>query len=318
MTDTVLGFVLAVLGSISFGAYILPRKLSKLSVLDYQYWLAIVIAPFCIVVAIVAGAGLAMQPTMLGLSLLCGVIWTFGSLSYSSAVDNVGVTRSTPIKNMAPVFAAIYGIILFQEYSLANPVALAMTVSGVLFMVAAAFLIGRASALEHEKAFAYDVARSAEERRRSFGLGIAFSLGAAFFYGAYSAPLKYLFKKGVSAYAVCAWLGVGVLITTVLIYIVKERRLAPRFPGRREFLLAQGAGAIWTSGQLLGALAMLYIPMSISWPVSNLGTLVAVAWGVYIFKEVHIEKHIKEFALGLVLYVAGLTLLAMAAPGGHV
>ena len=63
---------------------------------------------------------------------------------------------------------------------------------------------------------------------------------------------------------------------------------------------------------------MIYIPMSISWPVSNLSTLVAVAWGVWIFKEVRIEKHLREVLIGLALYFAGLLLLAFAAPAGHV
>jgi glucose uptake protein GlcU len=318
LSKTALGFLISILGSVSFGAYILPRKLSRLSVLEYQFWLSLVIFPLCAIAAVLAGAGISLSPPMLGHAVLCGVLWTFGSLSYSAAVDNIGVTRSTPIKNMAPVFAAIYGILIFHEYTLNNPASLATALGGVACMAIAAYWIGGAGAPEHEKALAFNRARSEGERSSSFRRGILFSLSAAFFYGAYSLPLKFLFKHNVSAYSACAWLGAGVLITTLVILIFREHRVAPKFPGSREFLLAQSAGAIWTSGQVLGAVAMFYIPMSISWPISNLGTLVAVGWGVLLFKEVHIEAHVREFTLGLFVYVTGLALLAFAAPAGHV
>ena len=145
-----------------------------------------------------------------------------------------------------------------------------------------------------------------------------YSLSAAFFYGAYSVPLKWLFKHDVNVYTACAWLGIGVLASTVVAYAIKTKRLLPTWPGRREALLGATGGGIWTSGQVVGALAMLFIPMSISWPVSNLGTLVAIGWGVLIFNEVHIEKHKLEFAASLVIYVVGLVLLALAAPAGRV
>lgn len=318
LSDAALGFTLALLGSISFGAYILPRKLSGLSVLDYQYWLSIIVAIVCVLVAVFARADLLPRSDLLLYSFLCGPIWTLGSLSYSSAVDNIGVARSTPWKNFAPVFAAVYGIVLFHEYTLANPASLAMAVSGVGLMAAAAFLIGRAGAMEHERAFAFDVGRTQEERKQSFRKGMLFSASAAFFYGAYSIPLKHVFKNGVSPFSACAWLGLGVLVSSVAVYVFKTGRAAPKLPGKREIAIAQTGGAIWSAGQILGALAMIYIPMSISWPVSNLSTLVAVAWGIWVFKEVHLEKHIGEVLLGGGMYAIGLTLLALAAPYGHV
>lgn len=316
MTDVTIGFLLAITCSISFGAYILPRKLSKLSVLDYQYWVSLTIAPAMILIALLTASPLWVETTAISLGLLCGVLWTFGSLSYSAAVDNIGVTRSTPVKNLAPAFAAFYGIVFFNEYVITQPRELSMTLGGVALMVLAAYFIGRAGAQEHERARAFDVTADANQRKQSFKLGILYSLSAAFFYGAYSVPLKWLFKHDVSPYTACAWLGIGVLASTVVAYAIKTKRLLPAWPGKREAALGATAGGIWTSGQIVGALAMLYIPMSISWPVSNLGTLVAIGWGVMIFKEVRIEKHKLEFAASLVVYVAGLALLALAAPAG--
>lgn len=318
MSQTTVGFVLAILGSLSFGAYILPRKLSRLSVIEYQYWLSWIIATICLVVALIAGSPLLIRGDLLWLSFACGPIWTLGSLSYSAAVDNLGVARSTPVKNLAPVFAAFYGIVVFKEYTLQEPVALTMAITGVALMGAAAFLIGRVTATKHEKAFAFDVSRMAQERKASFVRGMLYSLSAAIFYGAYSIPLKVVFGAKVTPYTACAWLGLGVLASSLLVYVFASGRLFPRFPGWREVKIAQTAGAIWSAGQILGAAAMIYIPMSISWPVSNLSTLVAVAWGVWIFKEVQMEKHLKEVVFGLALYFVGLALLAFAAPAGHV
>ena len=318
MSDTAIGFILAFFGSLSFGTYILPRKLSKLPVLEYQYWLALAIAPVCVGTAIVAGSELLIQARLALIALSCGPLWTLGSLCYSSAVDNIGVARSTPIKNMAPVFAAVYGILIFHEFTIRDPVPLALTIGGVLLMTGAAVVIGRASALEHETAYAFTINRSEAERSRSFWLGALFSLGAAFFYGAYSIPLKYVLRNGVSPYTACAWLGVGVLVSSFIAYMIFRSRWAPKFPGWRQFRIAQLGGLIWSVGQITGSVAMIYIAMAISWPVTNLSTLIAVAWGVWIFKEIHLERHVREIIMSLSFYTIGLVLLALAASEGRV
>lgn len=286
--------------------------------MDYQFWLSIAVAPICVLVCLIAGEPLAGPRRLVLYSLACGLLWTFGSLSYCAAVDNLGVARSTPIKNLAPVFAAMYGILIFREYTLRSPLSLAMALGGVALMALGALIIGRVSAMENERAMAFRSGRSAAEKRTSFLTGILFSLSAAFFYGAYSVPLKYVFSQRMGAYTACAWLGIGVFLSTYMIYLFKERRFAPAFPGKREIQIAQTAGAIWTAGQILGALAMLYIPMSISWPISNISTLVAVGWGVWVFKEIHIGRHMRDVIASLVVYFVGLALLAGAAPGGHV
>ena len=169
MTDATIGFLLAITCSISFGAYILPRKLSKLSVLDYQYWVSLTIAPLMVAVALIAGIPLFVDAVSISLGILCGVLWTFGSLSYSAAVDNIGVTRSTPIKNLAPAFAAFYGIAFFSEYVITEPRALLMTVGGVALMVLAAYFIGRVGAQEHERARAFSLP-DADSRKHAFKL----------------------------------------------------------------------------------------------------------------------------------------------------
>jgi drug/metabolite transporter (DMT)-like permease len=318
LTNAGLGVSLALIGSVSFGAYILPRKVSKLTVVEYQYWLGITIVLVGLVVLVIAGSPLLAPSSQMLPAFICGPLWTIGSLCYSSAVDQIGVTRSTPVKNLAPVFAALYGIALFSEYTFAEPVPMAMAISGVLLMLLAAVMIARAGAHESEKAFAFDVSRTAGQRKRSMKLGIAYSFGAAFFYGSYSVPLKNVFRSGGDAYTAFAWLAVGVFVSSIAIFVVRERRLLPKKTPLRELAIAQAAGTIWSSGQLLGSLAMLYIPMSISWPISNISTLLAVVWGVVVFREVHLERHLKDVVAATALYACGLVLLVLAAPQGHV
>jgi methyl-accepting chemotaxis protein len=137
-------------------------------------------------------------------------------------VDNIGVTRSTPVKNLAPAFAAFYGIVFFNEYVITQPRELSMTLGGVALMVLAAYFIGRAGAQEHERARAFDVSADANQRKQSFKLGILCSLSAAFFYGAYSVPLKWLFKHDVSPYTACAWLGIGVVASALAVRAVDQ------------------------------------------------------------------------------------------------
>lgn len=313
------GFLVAVGSAVPFAAYILPRKLCTLNVFEYQYWLGFAVLPVCLATAIIAGAPLWGRLDLIGWSLLCGPIWVLGSLSYSSAVDRIGVARSTPVKNFAPAFASLYGVLLFTEYTIGDPLSLGMAVGGLLLLLAAAWVLGKASAPEHERAIAFSQAETPERRRIAFVHGWLFSFGAAFFYGLYAVPLKLAVARGgLDPYTSCVYLAVGVLLTGLAVYMVRMRRLVPTMPSRRDFALTQIAGAIWAPAQILGTVAMVLVAMSISWPASNLSTVFAVLWGVWVFKEVKLDAHKREVVLSLLLYVVGLILLMLAAPKGRV
>ena len=318
MSDPAIGFSLAVFGAVPFAAYILPRKLSRLPVLEYQFWLSCAIAPVAVVVAIIVNGGIDTRWELALAAFSCGPLWALGSICYSLAVDNIGVARSTPVKNLAPMWAAIYGVVFFQEYTISDPASLVMALGGVGFMVWAAGVLGKAGAPEKERAFAYDMKLDADARAKAMRLGWIFSWVTAVFYGAYSIPLKYVLRGGMSAYAACAYLGIGVFVSSLIFYFLRTRRLAPKFPAMREFWLTQMAGGIWVTGQITGTVAMVFIPMAISWPVTNISTLLAIGWGVWVFKEVQLEKHKKEVIWSMILYTVGLILLAIAAPKGNV
>ncbi len=313
-----LGFVIAALAAIPFAAYIFPRKLSRLPVLEYQCWLGLAVAPLGVLFAFLFGAGLDISHPMVFFALICGPVWTAGSICYSKAVDHIGVARSTPVKNLAPMFAAIYGIALFGEYTLSDPQSLLMALGGVGFMISAASVLGKAGANENERAIAYDNRLSEVEKRALMTRGWIYSALTAFFYGLYAIPVKHALRNDMDAVTICAWLGIGVLASSSVALLLVRRQIWPKWPGFREFRLGQIAGSIWIVAQTMGTVAMLYVPMAVSWPVTNLSTLIAIAWGVWIFKEVHIEKHKREVVVSILLYLVGLVLLALAAPKGHV
>ncbi len=316
--NQLLGFWLAVIASIPFAAYILPRKLSRLPVLEYQCWLGASVAPFMLILAFLFGENLSGSFNAIALAFLCGPLWAFGSICYAQAVDHIGVARSTPIKNLAPMWASIYGILLFREYSLTNPLSLFLAVAGTVLMIVAAQVLGKASAPKSERAFAYDVNRSDAERAAAYKKGWVFSFATAAFYGAYSVPLKLSLRDGLSALSACAWLGIGVFVTSVFCYWISQRKMFPKLQEYRELKLTAIAGVIWSTAQICGTLAMLHVAMSISWPVSNLSTLIAIGWGVWIFKEVRIEEHKKEVWISMLVYCFGLVVLALAAGDGRV
>lgn len=313
-----LGFTVAAIAAIPFAAYIFPRKLSRLPVLEYQCWLSLAVAPIGVLFAYLFGGGLDISHPMVGFAFICGPIWTLGSICYSKAVDHIGVARSTPVKNLAPMFAAIYGIAIFGEYTINDPISLAMTIGGVGFMISAASVLGKAGANENERALAYDHRLSDMQRKALMTKGWIYSALTAFFYGLYAIPVKHALRNDMEAATICAWLGVGVLVSSSFALLMVKKRIWPAWPGWREFRLGQIAGGIWITAQTLGTVAMQYVPMAISWPVTNLSTLIAIAWGVWVFHEVRIERHLREVVGAIFLYSIGLVLLALAAPKGQV
>lgn len=75
-----LGFTLAIVSAIPFAAYIFSRKLSRLPVLEYQCWLGLAVAPVGVVFAFVFGKGLNPEHPAVWAALICGPIWTLGSI----------------------------------------------------------------------------------------------------------------------------------------------------------------------------------------------------------------------------------------------
>ena len=253
----------------------------------------------------------------IALGLLCGVFWTLGSISYNISVDNVGVTRSTPVKNMGVVLATFFGIFIFHEFSLTAYGLLSMVIIGSVLMSFAAIVIGKTGAPEHEKAFAYDLSLTEQERKKYLTRGYLHASLAGVYFSGFTIPMRIMMNEKYNGAEITFWMSVGAVLSMLIFYPLVKKRFLPRLPKLKDFYRANFSGILWVPGIIFSIYAMNQIPMSVSWPITNLSALVTMAFGIWFYREISFKVYRKEISLGVFIYLLGMFLLGDAVSIGH-
>jgi glucose uptake protein len=282
-----------------FGLYMVPRKLCGLR--DGQFVLTMCIGAVVTTQAAQLLAHRGHLPTVPAvgalLSFSCGPIWTLGMLSYTLSVSRMGLTLATPIKNTTAILGTLFGLFVFSEWRETDPV---LAILGSLLVVACAVVLGACG-------------DKCAPRGHVTVAGVAFALLAALFFSAYTIPLRLAQQQGVDSYRLMAYMGLGTLAGAVVVFGVFTR-------GRRDWLhqpmrdhaFAALAGCIWALATITMSEAIARIGLAITWPVTNLNTVVTVAAGIYLFREVDLRRHWRTVALAMLCAVAGTLLLGLA------
>lgn len=307
------GLLLACLAAVFFGAYILPRKFSALPTSEYQLWLSVPIPVLVAGLTFALGMRVPTSPLAIGLGVLCGLLWASGAYVYTIAVDDVGVTRGTAVKNMSPIVVAIYGWLIFGDQSGSEPLRLAAVLAGSVAMSVTAVLFGRCTAPETETARAFDGGHDSTRRRRFALRGYLLAATAGLLFGSYTVPLRMVIDSGARPLEAMVWMALAIPAFAWLAFVFRTRRAWPEWPGRREAARALSTGAFWVGGGTLGTISMTLIPMGVTWSLTNMSSLVTTAVGVWVYREVRVERHRSDLALAILATVAGAILLGLGA-----
>lgn len=322
------GFLLAVAGSFFYGLYMIPRKASAVDTDAFVWVMGLSVAVVCFLAMLVSGQRSLIHPYDIMLTAACGVLWTVGTVGYAEGIRLIGLTRSTPIKNLNPALAAVYGVVIFGEYGLDDPAALALALVGAALMTVSAVLFGRTTSERADDSPAFDSRLSESERERHFRAGVVWSMISALGFSGYAVPMKLVYRhmEGQAYFgshvAVFSWLsamGLAVGLSTVIYYAARNpSRLMPRMPLGKEWAYPAAAGLMWSLATGSASTAMVYIPVAVAWPISNLSTLVAVGLGIWVYKEIQPEQHRAEIVWGMTTSVVGIALLGLATSRGTV
>lgn len=235
-----------------------------------------------------------------------GVIWATGTLGYSSAVQLIGLSRSTPIKNTTAILGTVYGIAIFHEFGIGNPLAIALAVAGSLAVVGAATLLGRVTASEGQ---------AVRLTRRRLAAGVGCSVWAALAYSLYIIPMKITFAQGLSPQTFLFYMGQGCFVGMSLMALVGGVPADADPVKWRDRLLSALAGVTWAVASICANAGVKLVGVAITWPTSNLNTVIAVGYGVLILRETNTNRHRLDLRAGLGLAVLGVALLALAMRG---
>mgnify|MGYP005836011453 CR=1 FL=1 len=296
------GFGLATLALVLFGLYMVPRKLTRLR--DIPFSLTMCLG----VVVSTLGANLLWHGQLLGpaeprlawLGFICGPVWYGGVLAYAISVTQMGLSIATPTKNTTAVLGTLIGLVYFAEWRETRP---APALAGAVLVVLCAVLLGRTGERNGQRSFVTP-------------LGVVAAIAAAVLFAAYTIPFKLAQVGGLDTVALVAYMGVGTLVGALVCFAVVDRRWGEWLRARPvDHAYAALCGLLWVLAVMFMAEAIRRIGLAITWPFTNLNTVVTVACGVLLFHEIDVRRFGRVIALGLLAGVLGVVLLGAARLG---
>ena len=299
----VVGFSYALMAMVLYGIYMVPRKKSDISQGSFTFWMGFGILITASAIGFIMEKGVpVVNLSQYLLIIVSGIIWGTGTLAYSSAVKHIGLSRSTPIKNTSAILGTLAGIIYFHEFGFHKVIPMLMVIFGSIAIVVSATILGRIESFDKG---------DDDGGTSSVLIGVLSSIWAAIAYSIYTIPMKITYAQGVSPSAFLFYMGHGCFIGMTLLSLILKTHLSPTHSPWRDRNLAMLSGMMWAVGSLFANLAVKIIGVAITWPLTK-NTIVAIAYGVLILKEVDTVKYKSSLRIGIILSVAGVLLLAYA------
>jgi glucose uptake protein len=231
------------------------------------------------------------DPSSILYALLGGIVWNAGNLLLVAAIAVAGMSVGFPIGGgIAWVLGILINMVLvfLDKGTLGgNPM---MLIPGIVLIVTAIYL----SMLSFK--------RLANEQKKPSAKGILLSVAAgiliAFFYGLVVKSLDNTYVTGgtgtLTPFSGVFFFALGAFITTPLFngffmrFPVEGERVRMAEYFRESFsthLAGLAGGLIWMTGMTLSFMAAGAANPAISYALSNAAPVVAILWGVFVWKE---------------------------------
>lgn len=295
------GILLALLSAFVFGLYMSPRKRSSLDDLQFPASMGIGVFLSIVTAATVAGDFPPEPFPGQALAFLGGIIWSLGTTAFAASVRIIGLSRAAPIKESSTVPGVLVGAVLFREIPPAQkPLQFSAALFGSILIVSAALLL-QATLVPSD---------AREKRLKATGVGLA--LLTLLCHSLYIIPTGKSLALAPSVFAVLLPFSLGIFVMMLLPCLFAgglSNWLKQPLPAHAHAWLS---GSLWAAGQILLWNAIAKAGIAVPWGVSGLNTLVAVAYGIVAFKEIHVGGYRREVYFGVSASLVGTLLLAIS------
>jgi len=292
------GVFFAVIVSVLFAVYAVPRKFSKQNAVLYTMWVGVAyLAGSMAVCSIVWGFGLREQENLFSrwhlLTALRGVVWVFGIASFNIAIDKIGLTRFNQWKNFQGPTGTLLMLAFLDEVAGSKVVWLllgmtAMFISAVLFTI-----------------------KSDDNDKQSSISGIFFALFAAVCFGVTAFINKIVTNQGF-IYSQLLYHSLSVVVSAAIIFVIQTRKPGEIFRVSRDNLLPVMSGAMYLTATILSMFSYTLIAGGVSWSITQLNAVWTILIGIFIFREVSFIKHWRRIMTGFIFAMSATVFLLFA------
>lgn len=293
-----IGYVLAVVSSLFFSLHVVPRKFSRLSPVHFSLLMS---AAFCVgslalyALKPVIGFEEVWSPA-LWWAALAGAIWAAAFVSFVKSIDALGLARSNQWKNLQGPIGVLLTLLILGEWATTSPW-LAILAGLVVFASAICFTI---------------VTKKDDRRTHLRGVYLAAASGLGF--GVVTLINKYVtVEVGVYSQQVVWSL---CIFASLLVYASLHKGSSLTQQVRefawKDIALAMVAGLLYLGASFFMLQSYRFIPAAIGFTIIQLNAVWTILIGLFVFQEIPARKYAGRIALGFVLALLGIALLAFA------
>ena len=287
-----IGYILALVSSIFFGLYVVPRKLSKLEPVHFSLLMSLGFFVGSLVLYLLQPL-LQFQETIspaLLWSLLAGLIWAMSFLLLIYSIDQIGLSRSNQWKNLQGPVGVILSLVILAEYSTTN--AFFAVLAGVAIFVSALFF-----------------SATTPETGKANSRGILLAILAGVGFGIVTVINKYV-TDNVGVYSQQVVWSFGVVLALVFYAFLKNNLPTLKTEiTKREVVLGILAGLLYLGASFFMLQSYKYIDASVGFTIIQLNALWTIAIGIFIFNEVNLKQHRSKVWWGILFAIVGVILL---------
>ena len=294
----VLGVLYAVVVSVLFAVYAVPRKFSKQNAVLYTMWIGIAyLAGSVAVCSVVWGLRLQEQENLLSkwhlLTILRGVIWVCGVASFNIAIDKIGLTRFNQWKNFQGPIGTLLMLAFLNEIAGSKVLWLLLGMT-VMFISAMLFTI-----------------KTENDSKRSNMSGILFAVFAAICFGVTAFINKIITDQGF-IYSQLLYHSLSVVVSAALIFVIQTRKPKEILRFSRENWLPVMSGTMFLTATILSIYSYTMIAGSVSWSITQLNAVWTILIGIFVFREVSFKKHWLRITTGFIFAIIAIVFLLKA------
>lgn len=288
-----IGYIFAILSSIFFGIYIIPKKLVKVETKYYLFYMSIgftFISSTAYLVSLLTGNNheQLFHPVLI-LVIFRGIFWFLASNLFLISIDKIGMSRSTQYKNLKGPLGVLLTLIFLAEFKITN-----------------AFLVLLAALLTFTSALFFTIKKDNHKIDKS---GITYAIGASLFLAVNSLIQKYVTNSGF-IYTQQLWQAITIMIITYTYIIIKNKNLKQlKTITSKNKVLAILGGLLYYFATYSNTLSYKHLPASIAFTIVNMSGIWSVIIGISIFKEIDFKKNYKRIIIGIILSLIAIIVL---------
>lgn len=285
-----MGYLYALLSSLFFSLYALPKKKSNIRPHIYVMFMGLSSLVLSLLFFFMFGANEVLFDEQLLLSIIGGMIWFVASVLFFHSVDKIGVARASEFKSLQGPIGSLLMLIIFSEF---------IGLNIYLLLLAIIFIFSSACILVVKQNEKYKIRLK----------DVLVASSSALFYALTGVIRKIVTNEGF-VYIQQVYTSIGLLTTSFIYCLIKEKNIIKNSL-KREVFCPFVSGLFYYFASFFMLLSYKNIEGSIAFPIIQLNSVWACIIGVFIFKEIDYKKYYIRIILGLLFAILGLCFLVI-------